>query len=336
MGIEYIHIDSRNRSADEFSSKTQINLSNPITKAVSVEVSSFSVANELYNVVEGNNTLQIITQDNASSAISISKYTVNSNFYTIDDMLANIQAQIDANGGYLNNDANTRLVITHDSITDKVHFTFSGSNRIRACIYYPDNDGFHNSIAHRMGFSRSQIINTNIAPIFSVITAKAHAVSTSKESIGEQVLENTVTYDFAIVASSTNKTLIANHLGFETYSHLFINSDLVNNFQTNMITNGNNTVNTSILEKINISVNRSSWIHYDGLNQGAMSHNLNGRTISSFWVSLNDSQNHEFKPINYKDYCLTLKFTTKDDHELINETAIQSIHDLMYKIKYNC
>ena len=50
-------------------------------------------------------------------------------------------------------------------------------------------------------------------------------------SKGTQVLETTVTYDFAIVASSTQNKLIASHLGFETYSHLLINSDLVNNLQ---------------------------------------------------------------------------------------------------------
>ena len=337
MGIQYVHLDSRNRMPDQATSRMHVNLSAPIPKCVSMEVSSFSVANEFYNCVDGNNDLVIITQNNQQTALLISVYTVTPGFFTIDEIIADIQEQIDAEGGVLNQDPATRLVISHDSITDKVVFSFNGSNRYRAAIYSPNTDNFFNSVAHRLGFSRQQVIDYHKGPLFSVVDGQASAVSTQLGSVGSFIPENLVSWDFAIVASATNNKLIASHLGFETYSHLFICSNLTDNFQTNIRSDRNSsTMSTSILDKINISVNRASWIHYSSPNSGALVHSLGGRTINSFWVSLNDSQNHEFGADHYKDYSLTLKFTTKDDKEEINEASVQALHDMMFKLKYNC
>ena len=166
-------------------------------------------------------------------------------------------------------------------------------------------------------------------------TTRGYAVSTRIGDEGSQVPENTVTWDFAVVGSATNNKSIASHLGFETYSHLLRNSNLVNSFRTNLRSNHNSlTMNTGVMDKINICANRASWIHYSSPNAGALVHSLGGKTITSFWVSLNDSQNHEFSEYHYKDYSLTLKFTTKVDKDDINQSAIQSLHDLMYTI--NC
>ena len=53
-------------------------------------------------------------------------YAVTPGFFTIDEMITDIQEQIDADGGVLNQDPSTSLVISHDSITDKVVFRSQG------------------------------------------------------------------------------------------------------------------------------------------------------------------------------------------------------------------
>ena len=45
-------------------------------------------------------------------------------------------------------------------------------------------------------------------------------------------------------------------------------------------------MNTTVLDKINISVNRASWIHYSSPNARALTHSLGGQTINYFWVTL--------------------------------------------------
>ena len=63
MGVIYLHIDSKDRMQHETSSKMSIRLSTPIQKATSVKLVSLSLANELYNIDEGNNVLTIHIQD---------------------------------------------------------------------------------------------------------------------------------------------------------------------------------------------------------------------------------------------------------------------------------
>jgi hypothetical protein len=63
MGVIYLHIDSKDRMQHETTSKMLVRLSTPIQKATSVKLVSFSTANELYNIDEGNNVLTIHIQD---------------------------------------------------------------------------------------------------------------------------------------------------------------------------------------------------------------------------------------------------------------------------------
>ena len=83
--------------------------------------------------------------------------------------------------------------------------------------------------------------------------------------------------------------------------------------------------------------NRSSWINYESFNS-AYEHVLDGRPVSSFWISMNDQLNQIYQKDHFKNYSVTLKITSHDDDEKenINERTIDKMRELMFKKQHKC
>ena len=338
MGIQYVNIDSRHRLGHEQKARLDVKLSKPIQNAKSVSVASFSVPNEFYNIIDNNNTLTIITQVYDSVILKPSVYTFNTGFFTIEDLVDDLSNQLSANGNFLSGDSTVKMFATYDIVANKVQFQFTGPVKTRAVIFFDENAEFENGVAFRMGFSRQQVIGFDAAPIWRVDNGVIQAVTYFKNRI-EYVAEGLVLYDFAEPNISARNFIKAQNIGFETHSHLYLNSDLVNDFQINSAIGQStyvSTVNTSILQKINVSVNRSSWIQYENFGGSSFEHMLDGRTISSFNISLHDSLNQVFFENHYRDYTVTLKFITHDDKSEINELAIEKVREMMFKQQHKC
>jgi hypothetical protein len=62
MGVQYIFVNSQNKSEDEEISDFTINLHNPITNVKRVGVTSFTTTNSSHNITENNKKVRWIEQ----------------------------------------------------------------------------------------------------------------------------------------------------------------------------------------------------------------------------------------------------------------------------------
>ena len=337
MTVTYLQIDSRHRLNHEQDSKINVKLNHPIHNCQSVSVANFGVANEFWNILANNDTVTIVSQVYDQDIIKVSTYYLNPGFYTISEMVASLQEQSEANGNKLINDSSINFTATYDIVSEKVSMIFSGPAKTRVVLYFPDIPDFENSPLFRMGFTRPQCLSDITQRVFdrrgdgSIV-----AVQQFKPGVPEYVPELNVSYSIARPPSSANNTIVARANGFETSPYLLINSSLVNDFLVNSSINGDvSTISTSILQRINVTVNRSSWITYESLNS-AHEHQLHGKTLNSFWISMNDHINKPFQADHFRNYSVTLKITSYDNDENINEKTIMAIRDLMFKKQHKC
>jgi hypothetical protein len=339
MGVTYIQVDSRHRLNHEQSSKIHVQLSRPIERPKSVSLQSFGTANEYYNVLDGNNQIQIVSQIYDEQLYKLSTYTLLSGFYTVEEIISELNRQVTDNGGKLNNDSSITFTPSFDSVTQKSNFTFVGPSKSRVVVYYPDNDEFDNSVLYRLGYSREQILpNLDQKPFNGRrLDGTILAFLPHKGGVPEYIAENLVGYSIAKPLHSDN-FITARNNGFETSNFLLLNCSLVNDFQVNSSHNDHvTTINTNILQRVNISTNRSSWINYESFNS-AYEHALDGKTISNFWVSMNDQINKEFSKDHFKNFSLCLKITShdKEENESLNERSVEKIRELMFKKQHKC
>ena len=339
MPVQYIQVDSRHRLNHEQDSKIHVELSRPIERAKTISVQSFGTANEFHNVINGNEILQIITQVYDEPAIKVSTYVFQLGFYTVSELIAELKQQVEDNGGKLSGDPSISFTPSFDSVTGKTNFTFSGGLKTRCVLYFPSTDNWENSPLYRLGFSRQQVLTDISQRVFDRrADGTVLAVSSFKTGIVAYVPETTVSYSIAKPRSAANNKIVARSNGFETSNFLHLNCSLVNDFQVNSsINNDVTTLNTSILQRINIQTNRSSWINYESFNS-AYEHDLFGKTVSHFWISMNDQLNQVYQADHFKNYSVTLKITSHDDDENrdINERSIDKVRELMFKEKHRC
>jgi UDP-N-acetylmuramate-alanine ligase len=99
MGIKYVMIDSkhqRHHIDERGTTKIQVKLNQPTEHAITVELSSFSTANELYNVKTGENTFSFIVYNLSIASPTIKVYTfgVIPGMYTISELVDACNVQI--------------------------------------------------------------------------------------------------------------------------------------------------------------------------------------------------------------------------------------------------
>ena len=132
-------------------------------------------------------------------------------------------------------------------------------------------------------------------------------------------------------ASEYTKTSL--NVLFETSPYVVLKSSLVQDYQSVQVDDDyqmTHSQNESILQKIDIDVNRYSWIHYKSHVNGSFVHQLDGKTIQHFWVELCDDSFNTLKQSHFKDYTVVLKFETHDHKLEANERAINAYNKELF------
>ena len=338
MGYHYIHIDSKDRKEYESSSKMTIHLSNPIHKAKSVRVQSFSCANEFYNVLEGNNYFIFLIYTISGGVVNtdptVITLVLEPDLYTISDMVDTLQ---DAINEFTSAELES-VTISFTLLADnKVQIVCTSAQNLprRVTLFYAGNDDkFYSSIIYRLGFSRQQV-----CPFANSFINDENGQIVALTPIG-YVPEDEATYLIFKTNSTTltDKTKSSNNIGFENHPYLYLKSnELVKHAtKTHKNTDGSSaTAHTNILQKIPISVNIYSWIHLFG-SEAIYEHDLDGRTINDFDIELTNHLHSTFPSQHFKDFTLDLIFETIDENEQINDEAIKALSQKGFLLRHNC
>jgi hypothetical protein len=355
MGVTYLHIDSKDRMQHETSSKMSIRLSTPIQKATSVKLVSLSLANELYNIDEGNNVLTINIQDFSDAVVGEAiepleiVIRVPAGIYTTEQLIEDINTLLlDELVGAMGDARN--LDITFELSDDyRVRIVTAEVDPLpanpptlqRVTLFYPginEAPPFGTSVIHRLGFSRQQVcphrvpfgvVDINIAGEVTI-----HGLNLRGNAA---VPPNEVKYIGLNPQSPPDNTAISHNIGWVTHPFVYILSDELVKHATRTHSNANGSVattNTDILQKIPINTNLYNWIHFFG-SEYTFEHQLDGRTIHHFDIALANSERQVFPNRHFKDFHLTLEFQTMENDEEVNQAAIKALAKKGYAIRHN-
>jgi hypothetical protein len=231
--------------------------------------------------------------------------------------------------------------------------TSSASGQFRRLVLYSNSTDFHNSIYHRLGFNIQQVFqSTNIE-------AKADNDDTTpspnpnftlfRTDGGIQISTGLYGYLFeaSFIADSSNPLVwqtnlsqshTSNNIGHETYQNLLLKSDLVSDdFQKVYLDNVGvtHTFQENILEKIDMTVSSFNYIHFE--KNHPMVHQLSGKIIKNFTVSLCDDNGRTFDTHESKTFTCILKFITADEgYNKVNENNILRNQSLGFMSRHNC
>tara|TARA_R110002153_G_scaffold138637_2_gene289209 strand:+ start:1173 stop:2324 length:1152 start_codon:yes stop_codon:yes gene_type:complete len=148
MGIEYVNVDTQWLQNTNNRSEYEIHLEKPIKDAYSMKLSSFSTANDMFNVDASNDTFQIIMKSKEDPSVNDSSLRyfltveIEHGFYTQAQLLAAIRYSIrkndavtpivtDANGIEDEDDGLAIPFIVRDSTNGQVHLTHNPSFDIK-------------------------------------------------------------------------------------------------------------------------------------------------------------------------------------------------------------
>ena len=336
MGYTYVHINSSDRKPHETSSKMTIHLSNPIHKAHTVKVMSFSCANEFYNIIDGNNEIIILIYEIAGGVIAVNPtivaLAIPPGLYTTDELMNEFEAAL------ADYDEDTRNVNVAFEVlaSNKIQLQFvSAQNQPRRVVLFYEqyNPNFYTSVVHRMGFSREQVAgnwvnfrNTDVNGTYEAVTPD-----------GQWVSEEAAPYLVWKTNVITGQIRVSNNVGFESYPFVYLKSDELVKHATRTIQNADGSVataHTNVLQKIPIDTNIFNWIHYFG-SDAIFEHTLDGRTIQDFDIGLTNHVHGYFPASHFKDFNVELLFETVDDEDE-NKRAIVALAKKGYEIRHNC
>jgi hypothetical protein len=357
MGVKYVMIDTkhqRHHTVEKGGSTIKVDLNHHIENAISVEVSSFSTANELFNVKADNNKFTMMIYNMSGTPnFKINTYTVQPGLYTITELIDVVNAEIDgAPMGTVSAPVSVEFLLLGNN---KVQLnTSSASGQFRRLVLYSNSTDFHNSIYHRLGFNIQQVFqSTNIeakADYDDTIPSPNQNFTLFKnEGGGIQVSKGLYGYVFEVsfIADRSNPLIwqtnlsqshTSNNIGHETYQNLLLKSDLVSgDFQKVYLDNVGvtHTFQENILEKIDMTVSSFNYIHFEKHNP--MVHQLSGKIIKNFTISLCDDNGKTFDTHESKTFTCILKFITADDgYNKVNENNVLRNQSLGFLSRHNC
>jgi hypothetical protein len=208
--------------------------------------------------------------------------------------------------------------------------------------YEKYDEYFHDSLLHRLGYTKQQIYfsDEDIIDSGTVFTETAGSnnsvVLTNQRIVLEDVIPNSIAVSSTIItgysrnfSNSARQKYTSAKLAFETHSHVQITCDLIHDIQTtsyNYKTLGK-TEFSDVLAEVPIEVNRASWVHY--LPQALTHvHKIDNALIRNFKLGLkNIHSNRHFKSQNdeHKQFQITLKIYIMDDETIPNQEFFNSI-----------
>ena len=354
MGKTYVHINSADRKPHETSSKMTVHLSDPIQKAVSVKMVSFTTPNEFFNIIKGNNIFQIKIQDFSDATVAEEVFPIDLDFvlppgiYTTSEIVDRINSALldvsDEERGFLDivlelSTVTHRVTVTATPMIDGDGNSLQSPNTVqRVYVYYPhDHDsGFRTSIIHRLGFSRFQV-SPHLTP-FIIKQIDPELELYAIDFYGKQVVSE-FDVDYQTINPLVYTNVTGDNVGWETHPFIFVQSDeLVKHAVRTHSNNRDGSVgsfHTNMLQKIPINVNLYSWVHYTGT-EYTYEHQLDGRTIHDFDISLADFEHQLFPNKHFKHFSMTLEFETLDNATDINRAAISALSKKGYAIRHGC
>ena len=203
---------------------------------------------------------------------------------------------------------------------------------------------FHDSILHRLGYTKNQIYFSdetisNSTQVFLSASGATNSISlTNQRIVLDDVNHDTLSITSTLsnlpiysrnFSNSVRQKYTSAKLCFETHSSLEITCDLIHDIQT---TTHNykklgKTEMSDVLASVPIDTNRASWIHHQP-NQFNHIHKIDNPLIRNFKLGLkNPHNNRHFKKDEHKQFQITLKIYIMDDESLPNQEFFNSIKE---------
>ena len=325
---QYVAVDSHMSMRGATEAKMRVELGRPIENAMSVQLVSFSVANEFFNVTKGSNYIDIFEYTgtgltrpellSGSLAIDPMRIVVEPGLYTVEQLVGLLNEWIRENTDIYEDaefriDGGTRKVSFYvasqeDSMTPvdegaeeelpAVPVPTQGTRFLGLWYYQEDSASFQTSIVHRLGFSWEQARGA---------------------------------FEDTFIGGS----IVATHSPFETFPFLYLKSDLVTDFQTTPISGDYFTHNISVVAKIPVEVPSFSWIHYNTPINDGLVHVLDGRPIQSFSLELTDHLDRVFQASHFKDFQAILAFKIQSENQRLTEMNLKGLREQMFLKDHN-
>ena len=212
-----------------------------------------------------------------------------------------------------------------------------------ALLSYPFekyDEYFHDSILHRLGYSKNQVYFsdediTNTLTVFKATSQSENRLVLTNQRIifPEITVDDIAMSSIDITAYSRNfsnsakTTYKSAKLAFETHSHLRLTCDLIHDIQgtTHNYKTLGKTEMSDVLCEIPIDTNRASWIHYIPQSYTHF-HKIDNPLIRNFRIGLKNAHNDQhFKSDEHKQFQITLKIYLMDDESVPNQQFFDSI-----------
>jgi hypothetical protein len=325
----------------------QINLNQPIEKATSMQLMSFSTSNDFFNIRAGNNTFSCMLYTlSGTPSIERRTYTLDTGLFTIQEIVNTLNAKA-AEATF-----NTMTPVFTLLASNKVQITASstGTQTRRFVLFSASN--FTNSIVHRLGFHASQVFTRQFSPEASfdfldvpgaaprLITLSAADgivyILSTPEATWSALGGNALLWKTNGVGESKN----GNNIGFENYVYLLMKCSLVSNDFQSIVKQEDGTIlvqSDNVLQKIETTTSTYSYLHWgaSGLNQ-PFTHSLSGKNIQSFSLTLTDDQGNPFLVNESKHWTCVLRFETAAENNNANNQNFLKNENLRFRASHNC
>jgi hypothetical protein len=243
------------------------------------------------------------------------------------------------------------------STANKVSITCSSTGTgIRRYVLYSSQ--FHNSIVHRLGFSKSQVFtpefdsraqfdfdtpsNGDSMTLPGNLFTRGSSGGTTTVLIDGQPEDNwhgVLGRPLVWKTDGIGETKTGNNVGFEAYQHLLLKSSLVNQDVESIFKQSDGIVlskSDPILQKIETNVSLYSYLHWNaGLVQPFV-HTLSGKIIQSFNLTLTDDAGEPFGVDEAKHWSAVLRFETAEQNDQVTRENSRRNQDFRFKSSHGC
>jgi hypothetical protein len=317
---------------------------------------SFSSPNDYYNVRANNDRFESMLYNFSASTPFIEKrsYQIPTGLYTITQLVDALNVAAAANPFGTNPASPTLTPVFALLSTNKVSITCSSAGApIRRYVLYSSN--YHNSILHRLGFSKSQVFTPEFDSRARFdfdtptngdsMTVPGRLFRTGGGSIvliddrPEDEWHGTLGKPLVWKTNSVGETKTGNNVGFEAYQHLLLKSSLVNQDVESIFKQPDGLVvskSDPILQKIETNVSLFSYLHWNaGLVQPFV-HALSGKNIQSFSLTLTDDTGEPFGVDEAKHWSAVLRFETAEQNDQVTRENSLRNQDFRFKSSHGC
>lgn len=310
---QYVHINSKHRlETTENLADLRVHLQQPIKNCFRVFVKNFTIANHLYNIRSGENTLNWAEFYQAPGDTTYShkefSITIPTGYYTAAELCTQINTEILAMTNHsVSTDVNeTALSMTFAQNTSTYRVFVSLANTHGTKYFCPINK--RNSIWRLLGWVDRQVVN--------LLKRKADSLNDVGTAIADG-MSTAYQYYYAVTQAGTSGSpvVIGGNLPavVESPNGLFLTSDRLTSAGTYETRTDPQSFAlmaspSNVLEFIQFDVSRYSWVHYDALQPHY--HYINDENIQDFDLQLRSEFGTLLNHDECGDYNIVLAFET--------------------------